>query len=131
MAKKILVGDDQWGADSKEGERLRWSFEIDYRDVLEDAEIDWTDDPDRFVSMASTGAYDTLLIDLHWSDKDFSRSYKTGFRVLDYVEDYAPKRVLWTSERKEDRERGYRHGATHCIAKGMMPHTMRELVYGD
>ena len=46
---------------------------------------------------------------------------RQGFEVLEQIGDCIPIRILNTSEDYKIREEGYRHGATHCISKGIPP----------
>jgi DNA-binding response OmpR family regulator len=131
MTLNILIGDDQFGADTPTGQRIREDLELDYRGLFRDrAVLTYTADPDHFIELASTRKYDILLIDLNWCPEDASRDYKTGFRVLKAVQDYAPKRILWTAEEAKDRERGFDYGATDCVNKRPMPAVMEKALYG-
>ena len=126
MTKKILIGDDQIGSEA--GEALRTLFELKYESALSGFSLEYTADPEDFIEKASTRDYDVLLIDLKWCHDDAIREYKTGYRILDVVRDYAPKRILWTSEDKEDRERGYEHGATECMEKNPIPEKLERIL---
>jgi len=125
---QVLIGDDQFGADNSMGEMMRENFEIDYRGVLRDFKLSYTDNPEKYIEMAKTKDYKALLIDLKWCDEDAVRENKTGYRVLEAVRDCAPVRILWTSESNEARNKGYEHGATHCIAKGITPEKLEEII---
>ncbi len=113
---KILVGDDQMGG--RVGHLFQMSFEDTYREQLKDCEIKYIANPEAFVQEARNG-YDILLIDLNWTDEDFGKCWRdrTGFQVLNAVRDYAPRRVLWTSDAEKAREEALKYGATSCISK--------------
>lgn len=124
---KILIGDDKLGAD----ESLKKNFELDYREIFKDrAELKYTADPEEFIQLAKTKEYDVLMIDLKWSDEDAIKEYKTGYRILEEVRDCAFKRILWTSESEEARQKGFQYGATHCISKRPAPYKLEEIIYG-
>jgi len=129
--RRILIGDDQYGAQTSEGERMRRSFELDYRDQLKSARLEYVADSNLFIEMARTGVYNILMIDLNWEPDDAIRDFKTGYRILEAVRDFAPKRILWTSESMEDREKGYLYGATHCVRKGLHPTDFENLMNDD
>jgi DNA-binding response OmpR family regulator len=119
MKPKILVGDDQAGIKDSP---CYWNFMDNYSKIVDP---EFTADPDDFIERARTGNYAALMIDLKWS---YDSNDRTGYRVLEAVKDYAPIRILWTSERKEDRERGFDYGATHCIGKGMPPEELEKIL---
>lgn len=107
---RVLVGDDQISIQGSFPHR--W-FLRTYGSL---AEFEFSDNPVDFIRKAKIGNYDALLIDLNWEDADFTRKYKTGFRVLEEVRNYCPIRILHTSD-EELMKRGYQYGATHCIEK--------------
>jgi CheY-like chemotaxis protein len=125
---KILIGDDQFGKQSKMGERMRRDFELDYKSIFQNTTLTYTANPDEFVQLAKTGDYQVLMIDLNWEMDDYGRYNKTGYRVLDAVRDYAEKRILWTSQNKEAHEKAYQHGATHCIGKRPSPKKLEKII---
>ncbi|MBI4980125.1 hypothetical protein HZC30_01040 [Candidatus Woesearchaeota archaeon] len=122
---KILIGDDQLD-DSAQGRDLRTLFELVYRQQLQPFELAYTADPERFVELASSGEYHVLMIDLRWG----SDLPTEGYSILDKVREYAPVRVLWTSESEEARMKGYEHGATHCIGKRPAPEELEQILSG-
>lgn len=107
---RVLVGDDDLGI---EGGLHHRSFLRNYGKL---AHFEFTYNADDFIQRAKIGNYDAFLIDLNWEEDDSRRDYKTGFRVLQAVKDYAPIRVLHTSD---DRflQKGFQYGATHCLEK--------------
>ena len=117
---RVLVGDDQIGeVNSPSYNAFRDSY-----DSL--ASYDFTTNSDKFIEMAKNGNYDALIIDLRWaSDKP-----REGYRVLKETKDYSPIRILHTSENEEARKLGYEHGATACVAKGMPPIKLEQLLKG-
>ena len=108
---RVLVGDDQIGVRNSLQQK---AFLRNYGGL---ASFDFSDKADDFIARAREGRYDALLIDLNWEDADAEREYKTGFRVLDAVKEYSPRRLLHTSEDQELRQKGFFHGATNCIEK--------------
>lgn len=121
--RKILIGDDQLG-EPVQGKDLRTLFELVYRQQLQPFELTYTANPQEFVELASTREYSVLMIDLRWG----SNLPTEGYSLLDKVRDYAPVRVLWTSEREEARKKGYEHGATHCIEKRPIPEELEGIL---
>ncbi|MDO8460400.1 MAG: hypothetical protein Q7S74_04785 [Nanoarchaeota archaeon] len=117
---KVLVGDDQLGI---EGSISHKSF---LRCCGHLANFDFSFQPDKFIEKAKQGKYDALITDLNWTDEDLSRKDKTGFRVLEAIKNYAPIRVLHTSD-DEYIQLGYQHGATHCLEKNR-PSTLLEKI---
>lgn len=107
---RVLVGDDDLGI---EGSLQHRSFLRNYGRL---AHFDFIYNADDFIQRAKTEKYDAFLIDLNWEEDDSRRDYKTGFRVLEAVKDYAPIRVLHTSDDKF-LQRGFQYGATHCLEK--------------
>ena len=126
MTKRILIGDDQIGSEARIA--LRTLFEMKYEQAFSGFSLEYTADPEDFIEKASTGSYEVLFIDLKWDHDDALREYKTGYRILDAVREYAPKIILWTSEDKADREKGYEHGATHCIEKNPTISELEEIL---
>ena len=123
MTQQILIGDDQLG-DPVEGKDLRTLFELVYQKQLRPFELIYTASPQEFVELASSREYQILLIDLRWG----SELPTEGYSLLDKVRDCAPVRVLWTSEEEKARERGYEHGATHCIGKRPAPEELERIL---
>ena len=109
---RVLVGDDQIGI---EGSMHNQGFLRNYGKL--NAKYDFESNPERFIERAKVGRYDTLLIDLNWKDVDSERGYKTGYMILKAVRDYAPVRLLYTSEDTDSRVRGLNYGATRCVEK--------------
>lgn len=107
---RILVGDDQVGV---AGSLPQKSFLRYYKHL---AEFDFENNAENFILRAKEGKYDALIIDLNWEEADWSRDYKTGFRVLKAVKDYAPIRILHTSD-EQLMKRGFEYGATDCLEK--------------
>jgi DNA-binding response OmpR family regulator len=122
MTAKILIGDDQVG--SERGEALRLLFEMTYRQAFSGFSLDYTADPKRFIELAKTREYAVLFIDLKWGPYLPAE----GYRLLQECREYAPIMILWTSESAEARERGYQHGATHCIGKNPLPEELEEIL---
>ena len=98
---------------------------FDYRNLP--IKFDFTPDPTEFVRMSRDGRYDALMIDLNWSGHPHGH-LTTGYELLEAVKDYAPIRILHTSEEKEAREKGFEFGATHCIPKGPPPEELEKLI---
>jgi DNA-binding response OmpR family regulator len=119
---KILIGDDQFGPGP-----LRDIFEMKYEDVLSQHQLAYTNDHEEFVRMAKTKEYDALMIDLRWG---FDLETQ-GYEILQQVRDYAPVRVLWTSEQEQARELGYKYGATACIGKNPVPSELEKVLKGE
>lgn len=119
---KVLVGCDQTGVI---GSPAYHNFMDNYKQL---ADYDFTADPDEFIQMATQGQYNALVIDLNWKPADIVEVYRTGYRILDAVVDCCNKRILWTSACKELREKGFQHGATHCISKGIMPEDLEKIL---
>lgn len=107
---RVLVGDDQIGVQSSLHQK---SFLRSYGHL---ADFDFADKADDFIKKAKEDKYDALLIDLNWEEADNEKEYKTGFRVLEAVKNYAKIRVLHTSD-ETALQKGYTYGATHCIEK--------------
>lgn len=117
---KILVGDNQFGGST--GHLFIESFSERYSEQLHGCEVKYVSDPTYFLGEAKEGNYDVLLIDLNWENADFSRTRdKTGLRILAAVRNYAPRRVLWTSDADKYREEALSRGATACIDKKVSP----------
>lgn len=122
---KMLVGDDQI---SVYRSVPNINFIDDYGRY---AELEFTDNPDEFIEMATTGDYDALLIDLNWETADHTRANKTGYRVLEAVRKSAPIRILHTSKSDEIVvARAKECGATHFLPKGSMPKELEEILHG-
>jgi DNA-binding NarL/FixJ family response regulator len=76
------------------------------------------------IGLAKTREYAVLFIDLKWGPYLPAE----GYRLLQECREYAPIMILWTSESAEARERGYQHGATHCIGKNPLPEELEEIL---
>lgn len=122
MTAKILIGDDQVGSEA--GAALRILFELQYHRAFSGFSLDYTADPERFIELAKTREYAVLFIDLKWGPYLPTE----GYRLLQECRDYAPIRILWTSESPEAREQGYQHGATHCIGKNPLPEELEGIL---
>ncbi|MEI6850260.1 MAG: hypothetical protein WCK29_04445 [archaeon] len=108
--KKVLVGDDQIGV---VGSIENKAFLRNYSNI---ADFDFASEECDFIQRAKNGRYDSLLIDLNWSEEDNSREDKTGFRVLESVKSYSPIRILHTSDEKYIKY-GLKYGATDFAEK--------------
>ena len=118
---RVLLGDDQIGIEGSFPHRV---FLRGYGHL---ANFDFSFQPDTFIERARQGKYDALITDLNWTDEDFSKKEsKTGFRVLEAIKEYAPIRVLHTSD-DTYMQLGYKHGATHCLEKNR-PSTLLEKI---
>ncbi len=122
MTKKILIGDDQIG--SAAGRALRTLFEMKYESAFSGYTLEYTADPEEFLKMAESKEYSALFIDLKWGI-DLPRE---GYRLLQESKEYSPIRILWTSEEDEARQKGYEHGATHCLEKNPSLSKLEEIL---
>lgn len=120
IKQKLLIGDDQF----ESGSFIRTLFEIKYGEVLCKYDVTITADPVQYVALAQSGEYSALMIDLRWGE-DLPTH---GYDILTQVREYAPVRVLWTSEQAEARERGYQFGATACIEKNPIPSELERVL---
>ena len=120
---KVLVGDDQLGI---QGTPYHRAFLRGYGHL---ANFEFSFLPNDFIEKAKSGKYDALITDLNWTDEDLSRKDKTGFRVLEAIKDYAPIRVLHTSD-DTYMQLGYQHGATHCLEKNKSPTLLEKILKG-
>lgn len=120
---RVLVGDDDIGI---EGSIHQKSFLRNYGHI---AKFDFCNIDIEFIERAKTGNYDAFLIDLNWKVDDEHTEYKTGFKVLEAVKDYAKIRVLHTSD---DRfiQRGFQYGATHCLEKFRASSLLEKILKG-
>ena len=120
---EVLVGDDQIGV---EGSLDQKCFLQNYGGL---ADFEFSSIADDFIEKARTGNYDAFLIDLNLEKGDNSREYKTGFSVLEAVKEYAPIRLLHTSD-ETYREIGMRYGARNCIEKHRSRKYLENALYG-
>ena len=120
---EVLVGDDQIGV---EGSLDQKCFLQNYGSL---ADFGFSSIADDFIEKARTGNYDAFLIDLNWKKEDNSREYKTGFSVLEAVKEYAPIRLLHTSDETYG-EIGMRYGARNCIEKHRSRKYLENALYG-
>ena len=120
---RVLVGDDEIGI---EGSFQHRAFLRGYGKI---ANFDFSYDAEDFIRRAKNGKYDAFLIDLNWEEDDNHRDYKTGFRVLQAVKDYALIRVLHTSDDRNIK-RGFQYGATHCLEKFKSQNLLEKILKG-
>jgi DNA-binding NarL/FixJ family response regulator len=108
---RVLVGDDQIGvADSLQQKAFLRNYEGP-------TDFDFRDKPEQFIEQAKVGNYDALLIDLNWN-VDGNREDTTGLKVLLETKEYAPIRLLHTSN---DLSLDLRCAAQLCGATGSIP----------
>lgn len=114
---RILVGDDQIGLI---GSPSNLTFMDNYKDI---ANFDFETDPDITIERARVERYDAIISDLAYAEQRTA-----GYRVLDAIKDLVPIRILHSGESNEAIQEGYRHGATHCIQKGIMPEELEKIL---
>jgi hypothetical protein len=119
---RVLVGDDNVNNPHHIGHTKL----SDFRNVA--ADLDFTDDPNRFIEMARTRQYDTLIVDLIWEKDDYGRDCPRGYRLLDAVRDCAPKRILWNPTNEDTGNLGFKYGATHWIPAGIRPKDLEKVL---
>lgn len=127
---KVLVGDDLIGIAGSPWQR---GFIMGYSDLLESFEFNFTANPEEFIEMAKTREYDALLIDLQWEKADsgsINHVYRTGYRLLNELRDYAPVRILHSGAEGEMLKRAFRYGATACIPKNVCPKQLEQILLG-
>lgn len=122
--RKILIGDDQLGSGGKWDVIRRTMFEKDYAKAFSGCSLEYVSDPEKFLELARTGEYHALFIDLRWG----AELPTEGYRLLKECKEYAPLRILWTSEDKEAIEKGYEYGATNCISKSPYPEELEKIL---
>jgi len=125
---KLLVGDDRFKAYSGiplEENRAVKSFMREYESILDNMDVTFVGNPKEMIELAVRSEYDALMIDLNWG----YHSEEEGYRILDALSMYSPKRILWTGAFSEEvqKEAGFRH-ATACIPKHLEPEELVEII---
>jgi len=125
---KLLVGDDRFKAYSGipiEENRAVKGFMQEYESILNNMDVTFVGNANQMIEFAARTEYDALMIDLNWG---YHRE-EDGYRILDAVSLYSPKRILWTGDYSEGVQKEARsHHASACIPKHLEPEELVEII---